>query len=61
MGADEYRSVPMDAVGCEGTGGTQKQGKKSNKWVSKVYFATHAHNTKNQEVRRDGHGGQRGS
>ena len=57
MGADEYRSVPMGAVGCEGTGGKQKQGKKSNKWVSKVYFATHAHNTKKHAVRRDGHGG----
>ena len=43
-----------------GHGGTQKRGKKSNKWVSKVCFATRVHNAKKQEVRRDGHGGQRG-
>jgi len=41
--------------------GEQKQGKKSNKWVSKTYFAMHAHNGKKQEVCRDGNGGQRGS
>ena len=44
-----------------GHGGTQKRGKKSNKWVSKVCFATRAHNAKKQEVRRYGYGGQRGS
>ena len=33
-------------VWMHGHGGTQKRGKKSNKWVSKVCFVTRAHNAK---------------
>ena len=60
LSVDGYGSVIMRAIGCMITGGEKKQDKKSPKWASRACFEMHAHSNKNQNVCRDGHGGQRG-
>ena len=59
----ECRCIRSSYYGCNrvhGDGGEKKQDKKSPKWASRTCFEMHAWSNKNQNVFRDGHGGQRG-